>query len=32
VRRGAGIVPLIFGIIILYLLFNRSAHDFFERD
>ncbi|MFA5885047.1 MAG: hypothetical protein WDA60_14445 [Acidimicrobiia bacterium] len=32
VQRGAGIVPLIFGIIILYLLFNRSAHEFFEGD
>ena len=32
VRRGAGIVPLVFGIVILYLLFNQKAHDFFEKD
>jgi hypothetical protein len=32
VQRGAGIIPLIFGIVILYLLFNRSAHEFFEGD
>lgn len=31
VRRGAGIVPLVFGIVILYLLFNQKAHDFFEK-
>lgn len=32
VRRGAGIVPLVFGIVILYLLFNQKAHDFFAKD
>ena len=32
VRRGAGIVPLVFGIVILYLLFNPKAHDFFAKD
>jgi hypothetical protein len=32
VRRGAGIVPVVFGIVILYLLFNQRAHDFFEKD
>jgi hypothetical protein len=32
VRRGAGIVPLVFGIVILYLLFNQRAHDFFSKD
>ena len=32
VRRGAGIVPLVFGIVVLYLLFNQRAHDFFEKD
>ena len=32
VQRGAGIVPLIFGIVILYLLFNGNADEFFERD
>ncbi len=32
VRRGAGILPLVFGIVILYLLFNQRAHDFFEKD
>ena len=28
-QRGAGVLPLVFGIVILYLLFNRSAQDFF---
>jgi hypothetical protein len=32
VRRGAGIVPVVFGIVILYLLFNQRAHDFFVKD
>jgi uncharacterized protein YjeT (DUF2065 family) len=32
VRRGAGIVPLVFGIVVLYLLFNQKAHDFFAKD
>ena len=32
VRRGAGIVPLVFGIVVLYLLFNQRAHDFFAKD
>lgn len=32
VRRGAGIVPVVFGIVILYLLFNQRAHDFFAKD
>jgi hypothetical protein len=32
VQRGAGILPLIFGVIVLYLLFNQKAHDFFAKD
>lgn len=31
-RRGAGIVPVVFGIVILYLLLNQRAHEFFEKD
>ncbi|MFM8304886.1 MAG: hypothetical protein ACKOA9_11420 [Actinomycetota bacterium] len=31
VRRGAGILPLVFGIVILYLLFNQRASDFFAK-
>lgn len=31
-RRGAGIVPVVFGIVVLYLLFNQRAHDFFAKD
>ena len=31
-QSGAGIVPVVFGIIVLFMLFNQSAHDFFERD
>jgi hypothetical protein len=31
-RQGAGIVPVVFGVVILYLLFNQRAHDFFAKD
>lgn len=31
-QQGAGIVPLVFGIVVLYLLFNQKAHDFFAKD
>jgi len=29
---GAGFVPVVFGIVILYLLFNQRAHDYFAKD
>ena len=32
IRRGSGIVSGVFGIIVLYLLFNEKAHDFFAKD
>lgn len=32
VRRSAGILPLVLGIVILYLLFNRNAREFFAKD
>lgn len=32
VRQGAGIVPVVFGIVVLYLLFNERSHDYFAKD
>lgn len=32
IQRGSGLVSVVFGIIVLYLLFNQRAHDFFEKD
>lgn len=29
-ERASGILPVVFGILILYLLFNRSSNEFFE--
>jgi uncharacterized protein YjeT (DUF2065 family) len=31
-QRGAGIVPVVFGIVVLYMLFNQKAHDYFAKD
>jgi hypothetical protein len=31
-QSGAGLVPVVLGIVILYFLFNARAHEFFERD
>jgi hypothetical protein len=31
-ERFAGVVPFVFGIVVLYLLFNEKAHDYFARD
>jgi hypothetical protein len=31
-ERLVGVVPFVFGIVVLFLLFNEKAHDFFEKD
>jgi uncharacterized protein YjeT (DUF2065 family) len=31
-ERAAGVVPFVFGIVVLYLLFNEKAHDYFAKD
>ena len=31
-ERLTGVVPFVLGIVVLYLLFNEKAHDFFERE
>jgi len=31
-ERLTGVVPFVLGIVVLYLLFNEKAHDFFEKE
>jgi len=31
-ERLTGVVPFVFGIIVLYLLFNEKAHDYFAKE
>ena len=31
-ERLVGVVPFVFGIVVLYLLFNEKAHDYFEKE
>jgi hypothetical protein len=31
-ERATGVVPFVLGIVVLYLLFNQRAHDFFAKD
>jgi CHASE2 domain-containing sensor protein len=31
-ERLTGVVPFVLGIVVLYLLFNERAHDFFEKE
>jgi len=31
-ERLPGVVPFVLGIVVLYLLFNEKAHDFFEKE
>ena len=30
-ERFTGVVPFVLGIVVLYLLFNEKAHDFFAK-
>ena len=31
-ERFTGVVPFVLGIVVLYLLFNEKAHDFFAKE
>jgi len=31
-ERAVGVLPFVLGIIVLYLLFNEKAHDYFEKE
>ena len=31
-ERFTGVVPFVLGIVVLYLLFNEKAHDYFAKE